>query len=332
VIRQIDVQYEFMLLGLLPLGKTQDRSFNIFTAYDSNTRQMTLAVQNYPGSGLDTFFVATINADVTGATPVVVNKIIAHPDTAPNNPGSMSLSKIFLDPKGNLLTLFNDGTLYDLDLSGGKFNLAANINSGGAVKNSVPTTAHVMDGTTLNSFIYDSARNTPYLIQTDMSVSPFKVSAPLMVQPIKGMLGKETPFAAHMIKTTSDGVPQLSMITYGNFDTISLVDNATGEQTPWIASFSDNSIPCQLECNSATKDCDMWGTSAYDPIGNKLYLQCHTTDDMDTAMWYSVGLYQTAGRPEYPIMSSAVNAPLFGYSSYQWVTMPAYPPASSKDH
>ena len=153
------------MLELLPLGPSDKRELHSFTAYDASTRTYTIAVQSYPYAGMDTFFSVVISNDVKSVTTVNSNVIIAHPDTAINNPGAMSMLRLLQGPKGTLLVAFTDGSVYDLNIASKKYSLLANVNVNG-VKDAAPTYAHTMDGFLLKSFVMDS-RGESYLIETD---------------------------------------------------------------------------------------------------------------------------------------------------------------------
>ena len=99
---------EWQLIELLPVAPTWQRMPNIFTDYDASTRMYTVCVQSYPAPGVDTFFQVQISDDISGARMVSNNVIVAHPDTSSNQPGSMSLVRMFdsPDPNGGIVAIF----------------------------------------------------------------------------------------------------------------------------------------------------------------------------------------------------------------------------------
>ena len=249
--------------------------------------------------------------------------LIPHPDASTSNAGNMRATKIFTVAGGITFALFGDGSLHQVDLANQKY-----ISLGGSILSDVKyslTTAHVLDGTTLKSFIVDAHGNN-YLVKTDVSSNPVKVGTPLKVANIQGQVGTQTPVNAHMF-TIPDGssAPRLLVISHGNFDNIKFVDETTGESTSIINSMTSDEVsqPAELQCNSGSKDCDFWQTSAYDPVGNALYFQAHylesTNDDLDT----TVSIYgltfskQAAGWFGY--MTIGISPMLFGYEAYQFV-------------
>lgn len=248
---------------------------NLVTAYDPSARIYTVAAQSYPNVGLDTFFSAKLSGDLTSAAWINTNIIVAHPDTAPNNEGSMKMVRFFKSPVGgDYLVTFSNGIVATLDLSAKKYTTLTQINMGaGSVLTAEQTFAHVLDGNVLKSIIYDPRGNNgdgaSYLIATDLSVSPAKPSAPLLLQfPKSGSSGAFCrPINAHVITDgTASGV-QLAVIFGGNFDMIMSVDETTGLMgnniIPDMASGNGVSIPQELYCNTGTKDCDYWTNSAY---------------------------------------------------------------------
>lgn len=84
--------------------------------------------------------------------------LVPHPDTAPSNDGNLRLVKLNVVADGILFGLFNDGSLYEVDLKNQKYvDLGGSILSTGNNK-LLMTTAHVVDGTTLKSFVIDAVR------------------------------------------------------------------------------------------------------------------------------------------------------------------------------
>jgi len=181
----------------------------------------------------------------------------------------------------------------------------------------------VLDGSVLKSFVYDSARNTPYLIHTDLSTTPATVSAPLAVQPIPGALGKEVPIGAFMLLDANTGATNLAIMLSGNFDQISYINEQTGEQTPIIFNMVDSAgvvSPGQLICDTNTKDCDtIWTTAAVNPANGNLYFQAESiSDDMPSTYIYVMQQLQSKITGVwYPYQDALVNMN-FGYSGYQW--------------
>lgn len=251
--------------------------------------------------------------------------MVPHPDTSPNNPGSLYLAKIETIPGGITFAMFGDGSIHQIDLKNQRYvSLGSLYNTVEDAAKFFLSSAHVLDGLVLKSFVAD-ARGNSYLIKTDFSVSPLKASAPLLVQPIQGEIGSETPIAAHMVPV-GDQAPQLILVRHGNFDSIALIDETSGASNPVIANMasSENPQPALLYCTEGTKDCDMWQTSAYDPISKKLYYQAHYIDtamgSYDTCI-YKLEFFKNTVAEGYSGYTSIAIDMLFGYAGYQFVNM-----------
>ena len=153
---------------------------NIFSDYDASTRTYTVMVQSYPAAGVDTFFQVAIADDISSAKMLQNNVIVAHPDATSNNPGSMSLTRMFdsPDPNGGLLCIYDDGSIYNLDLLSKKYTLLGNLKADPSVKSTVVSTAHVFDGMVLKSFLTTQNEEQSYLVTFDLSTNPtFLLSA-----------------------------------------------------------------------------------------------------------------------------------------------------------
>jgi hypothetical protein len=327
VLRKVGEEFEFTLAELLPFAPTDQRSQNVWTAYNPANRHYTVAVQDYPGTGLDTFFVVEINEDITSATPVISNVVVGHPDGKVGDAGKMTLSKIFLDAAGNTVVLFEDGSLYSLDLATKSYVLLANIHSGGSLKEPVSITkAQILENNILRSVLYDSKNYVSYLVRTDLSTSPPTVSAPLQLQPLRGTFAPETPFAAHFIVDPNTKVSNLAILYHGNFDQILAVDETTGVQTEIMNDVNaDQPVPIEFQCDAPVKECDyLWSTTAYDPASNKIYFQIHqVTDESNLAYIYNVAYYENRATEKwYPIADPNVQM-TFGYYGYQFINFPS---------
>jgi len=326
-IRQIGVEFQYDLSEALPLAPTAQRSFLSYTTFDASSRIYTAVATDYPEEGIDSYWQVQINGAVNGSTPIVSNVMVPHPDASPNNPGTMTLMNLKQLSDSRILAVFMDGSVHTLDLTNQKYNKVASlIPSGASASDMILTNAHAVDGVKLKSFLVD-AKQKSYLVVTDFSVSPATVTQPLYVTPIPGQPGKEIPlYSLMMPKGTSDATPQLVLFMHGNFDSVSYVDETTGLQTPLFASLSDDMVttPSFIYCDQNTKDCDLWNTIAYDPVGNNIYFQSHTSDsdeDVPEANIMEIAWTQSAiDKDYYPVVWS-VNQPMqFGYMAFQWVS------------
>ena len=326
--RTVGNQFEFNLIELLPLAPTYQRSQELLTAYNPKTREYTVAVQNYPGVGIDTYFVVSISNDVTSATSIHSNIIIGHPDGQPGNVGTKTLTKILIDKDDRTVALFNDGSLHLIDIPGKAYTQVSNILT--PAKDIVPATtqvtkAHLVVDTKLKSLIYDQLSNQAYIVVTDMSSSPYQVASPVAIQPYSKLNGAEAPIAAHQVTDPNTGISQFAVIFAGNFDRLMWVDETTGKQTDIIDDMYGDATGtgADLTCDEGTKDCDTeWSTSAYDPVSNIVYIQAHAVQDDDSSETMIYGVQFLANKVTkvyYPYLDPLVDMN-FGYSGYQWVT------------
>jgi hypothetical protein len=244
----------------------------------------------------------------------------------------MTMVRIHINPQasGTLLVTFNDGTVASIDLGAEtkQYTILDQFNSGsGSVVAAQPTSAQVIDGSVLKSFLYDSTGDgKTYLVQTDLSQTPVKSTAPLLLQPVKGITMAFTrPINAHII---TDGVTvdstgtQTAVVYGGNWDMVLSVNCQTGEQTGIIPNMVEGagvSVPQYLYCNTDVKDCDYWTTSSYDTVGKTMYLQTHTEEEgVYTAMISAVEYIQQAAGV-FPYLWPTANAAVFGWSAHQFV-------------
>lgn len=316
-VKQANTTTEYILQELLPLAPTDERSMKLLTSFDIVSRYVTVVAADYPVEGVDSFWVSKVSDDITSTSPIYSYVMVPHPDATPGADGSMHLLKVNTVPGGITFALFNDGSLYQIDLKNQKYvSLGGSILSAATEKLAV-TSAHVVDGNTLKSFATD-VHGTNYLIHTDISVNPVKVTAPLKVSPIPGQLGQDSPMDAHMF-TIPDGKssPQLLLTSHGNFDTFVFVDETTGASTSIIPNLADGNSPAQFMCMESTKDCDMWQTSSYDPITSTVYFQAHDLDQ--TLGMYSMAFY--SGLTGYYGLTNVQIWPFqFGYAAFQFVS------------
>lgn len=317
VIQQVNTTYQYVLQELLPLAPTVERSMNVLTAYDTTSRTITVAACDYPGQGIDSFWVSTVSSDIESATPVYSNIMIPHPDASINNPGSIRLVRIISVSSSSVIALFSDNSVCSIDLINQKYTVLAKLSDKYAL-----TTAHVVDGTVLKSFLQNEVTNRVYLVTTDLSVSPIAPSDPIEVAPIAGMTGLEVPFESHIVQSSPDSETELLLLWHGEFDSITTVDEATGTATAIFASMSEFNEPAEFFCDAGTKDCDMWMMSSYDSVSRALYFQAHTAegDDEVSASIYKMNYVENHITKEwFPIANVAMAFMQFGYSGMQFV-------------
>jgi hypothetical protein len=325
-IRTVGDEYQWVLQELLPLAPTSQRSMRVYTSYDEATRTFTVSAADYPAAGIDSYWVSTINDDILGTTPILSNVMVPHPDASPNNPGSVSLSGIYTMGTQSV-AVFNDGCVHLVDIKGQKYTKVANLLDSVADSTKVYTItqAHVIDGQVLKSFIMN-ANGDSFLVTVDLSASPAKVTAPVRIQRIQGELGASTPMGAFKYSIQGPSVPpqapQLMLQAHGNFDTISFINETTGEQTPAIANMAVQTVPNTFVCNTGSKDCDMWQTAAIDSTTGKFYFQSHVIqgdDTFDVAMLDMFYVTSAIDSTPYPVINPAMDPMQFGYMGYQYV-------------
>lgn len=325
-IRTVGDEFQWVLQELLPLAPTSQRSMRVYTSFDEATRTYTVSAADYPAAGIDSFWVSTISDDVLSTTPVMSNVMIPHPDTSPNNPGSISLSGIFTMGTQSV-AVFNCGGVHLVDIKGQKYSKVASLLDGvtDATKTYTITNAHVIEGQVLKSFIKD-ANDDSFLVTVDLSVSPAKVSAPLKIQRIQGQLGSSTPMNAFQYSVQAEGVPptpaQLMVQAHGNFDTLAFINESTGEQTPIVSNMADSQVPNTFICASDTKDCDMWQTAAVDSTTGRFYFQSHVIVGDDTSDCAMLDMFYVTSKIDpapYPVVNPAMDPMQFGYMGYQYV-------------
>ena len=166
---------------------------------------------------MDTIWKSTINAYANATTPLVTNLLLAHPDALSNYPGNLKVNRVLSGPNGRTISIFNDGSIYEIDTNDKKYNLLGNLFAQITEDIIAPSVAdaHVFDGTTLKSFIMDSKGNS-YLVRVDFSVSPLVASVPLFVIPVKGINNPETPLNAFML-SMHEGEPEKLAVILGAF-------------------------------------------------------------------------------------------------------------------
>ena len=69
-VAQVGVPNDVVLQELLPPAPSAVRSFQSYTAYNEKTRTYVVVAAEYPRIDSATFWVSTLNNDVTVATPV----------------------------------------------------------------------------------------------------------------------------------------------------------------------------------------------------------------------------------------------------------------------
>jgi len=329
-VRYLQTDFEYFLQEALPLAPTAQRSFDTHTAYDPVARKFTLIAADHPVGGVDSIWESTIGDAVNLTTPITTNLMIAHPDTAPNNPGSMKLARILSGPEGRTIAMYTDGSIHELDIKGKQYSkLGSLFEKAPFASTATMTDAHVVDGNVIKSFVKDGDLNV-YMIKTTISASGISVSEPLFIKSIRSINIKvETPIAAHMVSTHDGEEPRLLLLLASmqddvGFDSFFFVDESSGQLESVVDNLMQGNTPSLLTCFVSLKECDYWRTSAYDADKHIVYFQAHTIDaagiETVAIMKLEWSLNHITGK--YIPLVNVVQWPMnFGYSGYQYVTM-----------
>lgn len=126
---------------------------------------------------------------------------------------------------------------------------------------------------------------------------------------------------AHMyIIPDGKSSPQLLLTNHGNFDTFSFVDESTGVSTSVIDDLAGDFVtsPAFFACLEATKDCDMWQTSAYDPVSKTVFYQAHPIDDQSTSAIYGMTFINNSRDTWFAVANQQIWPFQFGYAAFQF--------------
>lgn len=322
VVHYVQQDFQFTLQELLPLAPTNERSMQILTAFDAATRVFTVAACDYPEKGIDTLWSSIINEGVNGTTPLIVNKMIAHPDASVGSPGKIQLSRIVAGPSKTLFAVFNDGSIHEVNLDGQKYQAIGSLFSGAKDSSAFTVShAHVMDGSVLKSFLVDASNNN-YLVKTDFSTASPLSTTPLLLQLPRGMAAQEAPIGAFMMPDGPNASPRLMTQVTGIFDYFVFVDETTGKTESVLPSDLSNEAASMFFCDTATKDCDYWQTAAFDPVSSTLYYQAHAMDESRDSGIYALQYVQNkVTKMWYPVTWNTVQPMQFGYIGYQFVSV-----------
>jgi len=312
-IHQLGVEVETWMQEALPLAPTVERSQLMLSAYDPSTRIFSGVVCDYPVDGVDAYWQSVVNNNANATKPLSSYVLIPHPDTSAGNDGNMRLTRIFTFNNGNLLALFNDGSLHSINLASQSYSKVGAIYTESKY---VMTDAHIIDNGLLKSVVQD-LKGESYLLHTDLST--FSNVNTVMVQRIPTVLGEENPFALHVVQFDT---PTLLIFYQGNLDMVNAIDETTGLQRAIVNNLEQINDPAIFMCNTATKDCDGWTTTAYDPVENKILFQAHYLEqnDLTTTSLYMLSFDKSLVDKLYYGFVNLVRYPMnFGFEGYQFV-------------
>lgn len=317
-------QFEYTLSENLPLGPTSEREFETYTAYSESSRLFASVAADYSVGGVDSYWMHKISNDILSTIPVYTNVMIAHADTSPDNPGTTHVVRILFAPNDQLVALFSDGTIHNVDLENKNYNQIGSLYSTFTSNSHLSMTyAHVFDGNTLKSFVLNNEDGNTYLVKVDfVSTNTITVSQPLKITYLKGM-ELVTPINALMISSNDNEPLQLTVVLAGSFDQINYVNETTGEVIALLTNMYESAMAV-FECYESTKDCDFWTTAGYDRLNHLLYIQAHVHDSSGTSSttMLKVGFTQSKINQQwYPYVNTAMWPMNFGYSGYQYVAM-----------
>ena len=322
-----------VLQTLMPPANTVLRQFDVFTAYDSTSRLYTVVAGDYPNEGSATFWTYTIANDISAATPVQENVVITYPTSTspfPLNYGKLKLTRVLTaGVDSSLIAIFSNGEIHSVDVANAQFKLLTRVFSDAQLlSTSFPQTSwsSYYDSTSRTIKTVTTASNQAFLYTTDMQTLQTTNVAMILPQGINNVnqFSPQTFFDAHSV-TLPNGSTQLlqfseSLYNVG-FDLVTYVDPTTGQ----LGGAVDNLMEYEAEfaCNSVVYQCDMWRTTAVDPINNLVYFQAHYAPEgmsSDQLNLYVLGFTTSVVDPDpYPYVNVVVESMTYGYTGYQFV-------------
>ena len=238
---------------LTPKDDVSARSFETYSAYDSETRTFVVAAADYPQAGGATFWISTINDDITSTTPIYSDVYIKYPDSSspsPLNVAPLRLSRIHHLGESRILAVFTNGEIHSLDIANKAFKVRARLNTDDQLLSEAyphATWSHVYDKENNALWSVVTAGTPAYLQKTDMTT--FEVSSRTQMHLPKSLkfdmnlqnsFSPETFLSAHVVKVNSTAPSQL-MVTLESlddvgFDLITFLDTTTGDLPPPLLS------------------------------------------------------------------------------------------------
>lgn len=328
-VKQVGVETYTVLQELLPYAPASSRSFATFTAYDAISRSFVVAASDYPKEGSATFWVSTVNNDITAATPVVAEVTIAYPISTspfPLNVSPLKMSRLLYGANSALYVTFVNGEVHEMNLAEkSSKKLLSIISDEQMMSPSFPQVSwsQVYDPATNSIFSVVTAGSGAFLSKvslTDLSVGSWIKLNNDMLKDVQW--SPETFINAHMVQLdpTEPAKLCITMESLENvgFDEILFVDTTTGVTT----AIQDNLMDDNILLTCPAFECDMWRVSTYDPVNNKMYFQGHVVENgvvTGLAIYY-VSFYQQKSNEKWTwAIAPTISPSQYGYSGFQYV-------------
>jgi len=328
-VTQLDVPNDVVLQELLPPANADLRSFETFTAYDEKSRNFAVIAADYPKVAHGTFWVSTLNNDLTAATPVLQEVTIEYPVSSapyPLNVAHLKMSRLINGADGVLYATFTNGEVHVVDVANKSMKrIFSVISDDKLLSNNYPAASW--------SQVYDPEQNalwsvviagaSAYVVKSDMAT--LTNGDWIELTQVKGMrtgLSVETFINAHMVKLDENGPTRLVVMMESindnvGFDEIVWVDTTTGQLGNIAANLMEYN--CLLTCPAF--ECDRLRVSSFDPVTKKLYFQGHLVNPNKTFTLSLFYVYffmsKITGTWEATVAPAAMAA--YGYSGHQYV-------------
>jgi len=329
-VAQVNVTNDVFLQQLLPPASKELRSFSTFTAYDEKSRSFAVVAADFPASGSGTFWISTLNHDITEATPVYQEVTIKYPAASVPNPAPLKISRLLFGANDVLYVTFTNGEVHAVDFESNSIAHQLNVISDekfSSGSSPVASWSQVYDPEQNALWSVVTAGGIPYLIKSDFSTLTSGDWVELVqVKGMRSSLSLEIFINAHMVKLEDSGPSHLvitmeSVSDSHGFDEIVWVDTASGQMNNIAANLMEYNV--LLKCPSY--ECDQWRVSAFDPITKKIYFQGHQVnpDKTFTLKLFYVDFFKSKITSEWEATVSPAGMAAYGYSGYQYVQMVA---------
>jgi len=251
------VQDTIILSNLIPKSPVAAMSFPVLTAYDADPRNFYTVTLPSPTSG--DIWEHNVDGAVTNATQISHSQF-KFPDAFG------TVSRVHITGNHTLIALFTTGLVANVNVATGFFIPVGNLSLDDGFK---LTQASVVEPTSnvLYAFATEGGKCKLY---THSLVTGQTTSADITLKDIHFEL--EILFTALWIPTKKAIALFLAGGNEFGLDQIAWVDPATGDAKEMIGNL-DQQYMMGFACNTATKDCDLLQTAAYDPISNHIYFQ-----------------------------------------------------------
>lgn len=317
---------------------TEEREFDVFTAYDQDSKIYTTVAVDYPTRETLTVWTSSISgtdAASMKATPIlngVQMKIPKPSGPAPLSFSPLKVSKVISGPNGGLLTIFTNGEVHAMDVNNKQFTLLHKLISDEkalSVDNPTTLSGHVFDAERNGLWSVVSAGMFAYVVFTDFKTNTVgewvQLDANMKLDPGANAVTQDfSPewFINAMMVDAGDGKGSQLMVQLQSvsddvgFDLLTFVNTTSGVMTGPVYNLMNYEIVFQ--CQSF--NCDTSRNSVYDPVSKSVYFQGHS-ESAATAGQIVIGAlaFDTLknGQPSYYVWQPNPDAD-FGYVGYQY--------------